>query len=242
MKITRLFLIVVASGVLFSMVVSGCATKSKSVAEHPAPAKEEPRKVQKKPAESKAVAKEEKPAVEEPDISVEKKVEELAIAKQKPTPLDSDGDGVLDDADKCPGTQRGVKVDRNGCPEKIKEITTYEFIVEFDLDSAMIRKTYYSNVREAVDFMKEHPEAELVRVIIEGHADSTGTDAYNYQLSLRRAESVKQFLVRELNIDPDIFQIRGFGERNPIADNRTKAGRQKNRRALITFSILSLAD
>jgi len=247
MKITRLSILIIAGAILISFLLSSCATKSKSVTEEPKPVQQETpvvkeEKAEKEKAKKESVEKEEVIVAEEPDISVEKKVEELAIAKEKPARADSDGDGVYDDVDKCPGTQKGVKVDRNGCPEKIREITSYEFTVEFDLDSTMIRRSYYSSIQEAIDFMKEHPEAELVRVVIEGHADSTGTDAYNYNLSLRRATSVKQFLMRELNVDPDIVQLRAYGERKPIASNKTKQGRQRNRRALITFSILSFID
>jgi outer membrane protein OmpA-like peptidoglycan-associated protein len=247
MKFNRLFITIIAVGIFISFTLSSCATKSKSVTEEPKQVQQETKAVKEKPAEKekakrKSVEKEETVVAEEPDLSVEKKVEELAIAKEKPARADSDGDGVYDDVDKCPGTQKGVKVDRNGCPEKIKEITSYEFTVEFDLDSSMIRRSYYSRIQEAIDFMKEHPEAELVRVVIEGHADSTGTDAYNYNLSLRRANSVKQFLLRELNIDPDIVQLRAYGERKPIANNKTEEGRQRNRRALVTFSILSFIE
>jgi OOP family OmpA-OmpF porin len=237
MKISTIFIVIVAGALVFTFVLGSCASKSKALKEETQPVQEEKAAVKEKPAK-----KEETKAVEEPDISVTKKVEELAIAKEAPSPVDSDGDGVYDNMDKCPGTPKGVKVDRNGCPEKIKELTTYEFVIEFDLDSTLIRDIYNKNVREAIDFMKAHPEAELVRVIIEGHADSSGPDTYNYNLSHRRAVSVKQFLIRELNIDPEIIQTRAFGERNPIASNNTKAGRQRNRRALITFSILSFSD
>jgi len=242
MKISTPFIVILACVLAFSLVISSCASKSKAVKEEPQPVQEETAAVKEKPVEKQVAKKEETKVVEEPDISVTKKVEELAIAKETPAPNDTDGDGVYDDMDKCPGTPRGVKVDKSGCPEKIKELTTYEFVIEFDLDSTLIRDAYYKNVQEAIDFMKAHPEAELVRVMIEGHADSSGPDTYNYNLSFRRATSVKQFLRKELNIDPDIIQIRAFGERNPIASNNTKAGRQRNRRALITFSIISFSD
>jgi len=259
MKLLKLLLIVLLSCLVITLVVSGCATKSQAVVEEPKEVKEEKEEVEvevkeekeeveeKVVVERKEVEEEEVKVIEkieevevyEPEITVEKKIEEIVIAEQEPVRLDSDGDGIYDDEDRCPDTPKGVRVDRYGCPEKIKEITKYEFIVEFDLDSTLIRPNYYPIVQEAIDFMKAHPEAELVRVEIEGHADSSGPESYNYDLSLRRAQSVKELLMNELNVDQDIVQIHGFGETRPIASNMTETGRQKNRRAVITFSILS---
>jgi outer membrane protein OmpA-like peptidoglycan-associated protein len=253
MKLFKLMLVILMSGLVIALIISGCATKSEAVVEEPV---EKPKEVKEEKEEvkeevvveekeveevvEKEIEKIEEVKVEEPEITVEKKIEEIVIATEEPIRLDRDGDGVYDDVDKCPGTPKGVKVDKYGCPEKIKEITKYEFVVEFDLDSTLIRSGYYPKVQEAIDFMKAHPEAELVRVVIEGHADSTGPEKYNYSLSLRRAQSVKQLLIDELNVEPDIIQTRGFGETRPIASNKTEAGRQKNRRAVVAFSILNI--
>jgi OOP family OmpA-OmpF porin len=157
--------------------------------------------------------------------------------KELPKPGDSDSDGVTDDKDKCPGTSAGVRVDRNGCPVVIGESASFEYIILFDLDSAQIRSEYYRDARQALDFMAQHPEAELVKVYIEGHADSTGPEVYNYKLSMRRAIEVEELLVDELGIDADIIELAAFGEKYPTASNETQRDRQKNRRAVIEFNL-----
>jgi OOP family OmpA-OmpF porin len=65
-----------------------------------------------------------------------------------------------------------------------------------------------------------------------GHTDSIGTDAYNQRLSVRRAEAVKAFLVSK-GIERNRVYTEGKGEKQPVADNRTKEGRAKNRRVEI---------
>ena len=76
-------------------------------------------------------------------------------------------------------------------------------------------------------------QSGLVTVV--GHTDSSGADAYNQQLSQRRAESVQQFLVSQ-GIDRSRLEARGYGESRPVADNGTPAGRERNRR--VEFNVL----
>lgn len=75
--------------------------------------------------------------------------------------------------------------------------------------------------------LQEHPD---LRISIEGHTDSDGDDAFNKQLSERRAESVKAHLVEAYGIDPSRLETAGFGESKPVAPNDTPEGRQQNRR------------
>jgi OOP family OmpA-OmpF porin len=70
------------------------------------------------------------------------------------------------------------------------------------------------------------------RVNLSGHTDSIGTEAYNQKLSERRAASVKNYLTKK-GIDAGRISAQGFGETKPIADNKTKEGRAKNRRVEI---------
>ena len=121
--------------------------------------------------------------------------------------------------------------------EEVDKISTYKFSVEFDLDSDKIRRDYFGKVQEAIDFLKVNPNAEIIKVQIEGRADSSGSESHNYALSKRRANRVKQLLIDELNIDPKIIETRGFGENDPLKNNRTEAGRQKNRSALVIISL-----
>jgi OOP family OmpA-OmpF porin len=66
--------------------------------------------------------------------------------------------------------------------------------------------------------------------VVEGHTDSIGTREYNLDLSRKRAESVKQYLVEEFGISEFRISTEAYGESRPVADNKTDAGRQKNRR------------
>jgi outer membrane protein OmpA-like peptidoglycan-associated protein len=69
--------------------------------------------------------------------------------------------------------------------------------------------------------------------VVAGHSDATGSENYNYELSKRRAESIASYLVGERKIDPARVVAVGYGERAPVADNKTEAGRAKNRRVEI---------
>jgi len=79
---------------------------------------------------------------------------------------------------------------------------------------------------EGVSMLKQHPDK---KVSIEGHTDWIGTEKYNMGLSLRRANSVKAYLIRK-GISENQLSVTGFGKENPVADNRTNDGRRMNRR------------
>ena len=98
--------------------------------------------------------------------------------------------------------------------------------VEFDFDKATIKKGYYNDIDNLVKVMKDYPD---LNVVIEGHTDSVGTDAYNKKLSQQRADAVKKYMV-ESGIDANRLKAQGFGESKPIASNDTDEGRQQNRR------------
>ena len=199
-------------------VLSGCATQKEAGMEETSP--------------RERTAPEEQAAEEEEREQEAEREQEPEVARE---PQDSDGDGVPDELDRCPDTPRGVRVDGKGCPVVEKERFTYQATLLFDLDSAVLRREYIELRNEAVAFMEEHPEAELESVLVEGHADSTGTDAHNLKLSRTRAENVRDYLVQKLGIDPGIIAVRAFGERSPVTSNRTKEGRRKNRRVVVTF-------
>jgi OOP family OmpA-OmpF porin len=140
---------------------------------------------------------------------------------KKGCPLDSDGDGVYDHLDKCPDTPRGLLVDKKGCP------VSMTLAIEFDVNKSDIKPAYHAELAQGAAFIKKYPDQEI---LIAGHTDSTGSAAYNQDLSRRRAESVRNYLVEKFGIDGNRLHTRGFGETAPIASNDTMEGRQRNRR------------
>lgn len=134
-------------------------------------------------------------------------------------PLDSDGDGVYDYLDKCPGTPQGATVNERGC-------WAFGGNVFFDVDKWNIKPEAYSLMTEAANILQENPE---MRVEVQGHTDSAGPEAYNQMLSEKRANAIMEYLVNK-GIDSGRFEVKGYGESDPICSNETAEGRQKNRR------------
>lgn len=179
-----------------------------------------------------------------------KKVEEPMVEQRKAEPaaapqviVDSDKDGVPDSLDKCPDTPKGTKVDKDGCPEtkeikaapkaeteverQILEKKRVTLLVQFDFDKAIVKPEYSDDIKKVADVMKKHPN---LNILIEGHTCTVGGKEYNLNLSQRRAEAVKDFLVKKFGIASERIASKGFGFSQPIADNKTKEGRAKNRR------------
>jgi len=163
-------------------------------------------------------------------------------------PLDSDGDGVLDYKDKCPNTPKGVKVDAVGCPLDTDGDGVPDYLdkcpgtlkgapvnsvgcwtlkgINFDYDKWDIKPQYHGLLDENLQMLKMNPS---VKVEIQGHTDSKGSDQYNQKLSEKRAESVKNYFVAG-GVAAGRISSRGYGESKPIATNETPEGRAKNRR------------
>ena len=151
---------------------------------------------------------------------------------------DTDGDGYLDNVDKCvdkPETWNGFE-DRDGCPDELPPVvpTIVGTIkgIYFDHDKDTIKPKSRPVLDRAVAILKEF---DSIHIEISGHTDNTGGVAYNKDLSQRRANSVKRYLV-DNGIAEARIETRGAGPDEPIASNRTAAGRAKNRR--IEFLIL----
>ncbi|WP_201527944.1 MULTISPECIES: OmpA family protein [Psychrobacter] len=150
--------------------------------------------------------------------------------------VDSDGDGVPDSIDECPGTPMNVVVDERGCPLQV-DITDelkMELRVFFDNDKTAIKNQYQPEIAKVAEKMREYPNS-MARV--EGHASKTGPSArYNQRLSEARAVAVKSMLTNEFGIAPNRLSTVGYGYDKPIADNNTEEGRAMNRRvyAIIT--------
>lgn len=141
---------------------------------------------------------------------------------------DTDEDGVLDKDDECP-TVAGP-VENKGCPvieEEVEEIlrTAFENL-EFETARDLIKDESIPSLTELAEVLVKKPEWKLQ---IAGHTDSQGNDQNNLILSKKRAEAVKKFMVSK-GINEDRLNVLYFGETQPIADNSTPQGRQKNRR------------
>jgi OOP family OmpA-OmpF porin len=99
----------------------------------------------------------------------------------------------------------------------------------FDFDKATLKPGAKDALAETMRVMREHPS---LKVVVQGHTDSVGSDAYNQRLSERRAGAVREYLTRQ-GIDGSRIDTEGFGESRPVASNSTAAGRAQNRRAEI---------
>ncbi len=153
-------------------------------------------------------------------------------------PADSDGDGFIDSEDKCPNepeNKNGYE-DDDGCPdvmpEQVKKFTGVIKGIEFELNKAEIRAGSRPLLDEAASVLNQYPS---LKVMIIGHTDSQGAHEHNVDLSRRRAEAVKTYMM-DRGVDAERIMTRGEGPDSPIADNKTKQGRALNRR--IEFQII----
>ncbi|KIG14284.1 putative internalin [Enhygromyxa salina] len=151
---------------------------------------------------------------------------------------DRDGDGLWDEQDSCPDepeSDNGYK-DEDGCPDEVpkavRDFTGAIKGITFDNDQDTIRKSSTKTLDNAVKVLTENPE---IRIKISGHTDNKGDPAHNLDLSKRRAESVKKYLV-DHGIDESRMVTEGVGPDKPVDTNDTKAGRSNNRR--IEFDII----
>ena len=138
-------------------------------------------------------------------------------------PADSDGDGVANDRDQCPGTPAGARVDAKGC-----EIVKFDNIY-FGFDSAVILATARSMLDDSASVLKRHPG---VKIDIAGFADSRGPESYNMKLSENRAEAVREYLERA-GVDSERMSTRGYGESHDGASDLSANGLAESRRVEI---------
>ena len=167
---------------------------------------------------------------------------------------DSDGDGVADKLDKCPGTEAGIKVDGSGCPLDVdadgipdsKDACptvkgTAEFngcpppmtggmtmgsAIQFEFNSSVLRTDAYPTLDKLSSDLRANSSG---RVQLDGHASAEGTNEYNMTLSRDRANSVKTYLVNS-GVAANRVATTAYGESRPVANNSTEAGRIQNRR------------
>ena len=144
--------------------------------------------------------------------------------------VDSDGDGVTDCNDRCPGSQAGQAIGADGCPVPL---TIDLRGVNFDYDKATLRPDALQTLGDAVGILNGHPD---MRVEVAGHTDAIGTNEYNQGLSMRRARAVYDYLIANGVDAARISGPNGYGETRPIAPNTNAdgsdnpEGRARNRR------------
>jgi OOP family OmpA-OmpF porin len=152
---------------------------------------------------------------------------------------DSDGDGVADQFDKCPGTAAGSVIDGSGCPLIFPHADTIKASpgtvaysnIQFEFDSSVLRTSSYPVLDATSTDLRDSGKA----IEIDGFASNDeGTAAHQMKLSKDRANSVKTYLINS-GVDPQKVKIKAFGESRPIADNSTEEGRILNRR--VQFNI-----
>jgi outer membrane protein OmpA-like peptidoglycan-associated protein len=153
-------------------------------------------------------------------------------------PPDSDGDGFIDSKDKCPQepeNKNGFE-DDDGCPDEIpaavQKFTGVIKGIEFETGKANIRSISKPLLEQASAILNQYPS---LKVMIVGHTDNVGKREFNIDLSQKRADSVKAFIISQ-GISTERILTRGEGPDAPLADNKTRSGRQLNRR--IEFTII----
>ncbi|MCR4290756.1 MAG: OmpA family protein [Candidatus Scalindua sp.] len=188
-----------------------------------------------------------------PDTPIGVDVDESGCPKVVQT--DSDGDGVFDDVDKCPDTPIGVDVDESGCPKVVQTDSDGDGVfddvdkcpdtpvgaivddrgcwvvkgVQFDYKKWNVKPQFNSNLDNIENILINNPG---LKIRIDGHTDDIGSMKYNIDLSGKRAQAIKDYLVGK-GIDSSRITTKGLGYAQPIADNDTPNGRALNRRAEI---------
>lgn len=169
-------------------------------------------------------------------------VDQFEDADGCPDP-DNDKDGVPDVRDVCPlqpETVNGFE-DDDGCPDvKTKLVKVNRDLGKIELKQRVffatarsrIRSRSYPLLNEVTAVLKANP---TMTVLIEGHTDSVGSNATNNRLSQRRADSVREYLIKK-GIESKRLTAIGFGEEKPIDSNRTRWGRERNRRVEFTIT------
>lgn len=150
---------------------------------------------------------------------------------------DTDNDGVLDNVDRCP-TVKGP-ASNQGCPvvsEEVKKRLAFAATaIQFETGKAIIKKKSFPLLDEIVTILNNYPDYYMT---IDGHTDNVGKPEANMILSQNRAASVKNYFVSK-GISTNRITTAGHGETEPVATNKTAAGRAKNRRVAMDLKLMT---
>ena len=147
--------------------------------------------------------------------------------------LDTDRDGVADHLDKCVDTDSKHKVDATGCAVVLTEDVSIDLKVKFASGSDVVDAAYFNEIRGVARFMEQYANSE---VVIEGHTDTSGSAAYNKKLSQKRANAVASLLTEQYGIDVNRVKAVGYGEEQPLVEEKTPADHAANRRVVAKVS------
>ncbi|PTL80145.1 OmpA family protein [Vitiosangium sp. GDMCC 1.1324] len=160
---------------------------------------------------------------------------------------DNDRDGFADAEDKCPLEAEVINgvTDEDGCPDEGKPVVQVQdkkiLILEkvhFATNKDVVLARSFPLLQQVAAVLRANPQLKKVR--IEGHTDDRANDAFNMDLSQRRANNVRKHLVEQAKIASERLESVGYGETQPVDTNKTAAGRENNRR--VAFSILEVEE
>jgi outer membrane protein OmpA-like peptidoglycan-associated protein len=150
---------------------------------------------------------------------------------------DTDTDSVADHLDNCP-TEKGEAANQ-GCPPQQEQLVAIQKgkleikqAVFFATNKAIIQRRSFKMLDQVARVLRQHPELE--KVVIEGHSDNVGNAEANRRLSLARAQSVKEYLVKK-GVEASRLEAKGYGPDRPLLSNATAKGRAANRRVAFTI-------
>lgn len=147
-------------------------------------------------------------------------------------PIDTDGDGVFDGIDDCPHTSEGVEVDARGCIDIAFLRDTMRINIDYSPGSFEVDMRTRQRLQPLI---KKLQVLSHVTVTILGYTDNVGPAEANQQLSEKRANRLRDWLVAQ-GIDANRLTVIGRGETNFVASNQTAEGRAKNRRIELVFA------
>jgi OOP family OmpA-OmpF porin len=146
---------------------------------------------------------------------------------------DGDKDGIPDRVDRCPDTPSGLAVDETGCLVMTQLDRKLLLFPDFEPGYVTLDHVSRGILDDLAVRLKDNPR---ISILIRGYTDNIGEDLANIEISERRAEAARKYLI-DRGVSPDRIEAIGLGEIDFIASNDTAAGRKRNRRLEFTFEV-----